>query len=103
MVFATPASLFVSISPKQRSAITSPGTYIVVIVIPALLADAVILWRQLKVSRLDKGSAVQAPTVSATLSRFGSLGKSARAPPPRPALAGLAKTPPPNGRRRHDQ
>jgi malonate transporter len=69
MVFAIPASLFVSISTKQRSAITSPGTYIAGIVIATLLVAAVILWRQLKVFRLDKGSAaVQALTVSATLS-----------------------------------
>jgi malonate transporter len=105
MVFAIRASLFVSISSKQRSAITSPGTYIAVIVIAMLLVYAVILWLQLKVFRLDKGSAaVQALTVSATLSRFGSaLGKSARPPPPRPALAGLARTPPRNGRRCHYQ
>ena len=64
VVSAIPASLFVSISSGQRSAITSHGTYIV-IVIAMLLVYAVVLWLQLKVFRLGKGSAAgQALTVS---------------------------------------
>jgi predicted permease len=109
MVFALPASLFVSISCRQRSAIASHGTYILVIVIAMLLVYAVILWLQLKVFRLDKGpAAVQARTVS--FPNLASIGlplssavvgnhsaiAAAGSAPPRPALAGPAKTPPRN-------
>jgi hypothetical protein len=62
--FAGPAQLLAAIS-GQRSAIASPGTFIVVIIIAMLLACAVILWRQQNVFQLDKGAAsVQALTVS---------------------------------------
>jgi malonate transporter len=65
MVFAIPASLFVSISSRTRSDITSHGTYIAVLVTAMLVVYAVTLWFQLKVFRLDRGSgAVQALTVS---------------------------------------
>ena len=65
MVFAIPASLFVSISSKSRSDITSHGNCIAVIVIDMLIVYAVTLWFQLKVFRLDQGAgAGQAPTVA---------------------------------------
>ncbi|MFD5144593.1 AEC family transporter [Streptomyces sp. NPDC058401] len=64
MVFAIPASLFVSISSKSRTDITSHGKFIAVIVIAMLVVYAITLWLQLKVFKLDKSSAaVQALTV----------------------------------------
>lgn len=65
MVFAIPASLFVSISSTDRSDITAHAGYIVVTVISLAVVYAVTLVLQRRVFGVDKGEAtVQALTVA---------------------------------------
>lgn len=73
MYFAIPASLFVSIASKERSDITSHGTYIAVVAIAMLVVYAVTLWLQLKVFGLDKGSAA-VQSLTAAFPNYASIG-----------------------------
>lgn len=65
MMFAIPASLFVAISSTSRSAVTSHGTFIAVIVIGMLVVYALSLWLELKVFKSGRSeAAVEALTFS---------------------------------------
>ncbi|MFJ5104205.1 AEC family transporter [Streptomyces sp. NPDC088554] len=73
MMFAVPAALFVSISSKSRSDITSHGGFIAVLVIAMVAVYVVTLQLQLKVFKLDKASAA-VQSLTTAFPNYASIG-----------------------------